>query len=84
MSLFDETVDMSRFFQSQLLPSVYKLNVVVDAFKPEVILKGCMLSDKNMIGVVIDEKYAIDIDTEFDLEFCEFLLSRKKAAIYDT
>ena len=67
-------IDMSVYHQSQLLPPCYKVNGVVDVFKVSEILKGNQYGNK--IGYVeITEKYRdIDIDTEEDLLFCDYLI----------
>ena len=57
------------------MPPVYRLNGVVDAFSKDIVLTGNMLHDESMLGFVIEEKYSVDIDTEFDFKYCEFLLS---------
>ncbi len=73
-TLFDDSIDLSQFYQSQLLPPVFRINGVVDAYRVQLILKGDILRDKNIIGLVIDEKYSIDIDTERDIKFSESLI----------
>ena len=67
-------IDMQQYHQSQLLPECFKVNGVVDVFKVSEILKGNQYGNK--IGYVeITERYRdIDIDTEEDLLFCEYLL----------
>ncbi len=67
-------IDMQQYHQSQLLPECFKVNGVVDVFKVSEVFKGNQYGNK--IGYVeITERYRdIDIDTEEDLLFCEYLL----------
>ncbi len=71
-------VNISEYYQRQLLPPVYRINGVVDAIKPHIIYGGNMLINENMMGVVISELESIDIDTEFDFLFCEFIVASGK------
>lgn len=66
----------SKYYQSQLLPPCYRLNGVVDVVKP-----GVVLAENDPYGpeigyIELDEYQAVDIDTGFDFELYEFLLSR--------
>ncbi len=69
-----EHVDIKDYYQSQLLPPVYRINGVVDAFRTHVVRSGEMLSNSNMTGVVIPAENSIDIDDEFDFKVCELLM----------
>ena len=70
---FLEDINIEKFYQSQLLPDVYRINGVVDGYRREVIENGSMLSG-NLKGVTISEEEAQDIDTMLDLKICELLL----------
>ena len=73
-------VDLNIYYQSQLLPSVYRLNGVVDAMRVSVIKSGDSLSTQHVQTVEVDEWMATDIDTEFDFRFCELLLEKQKTS----
>lgn len=74
---FDDNIDICRYYQRQLLPPVYRINGVVDAYKSQVIYGGNILSSLNMKTVVISERESIDIDTEHDFMICECILGIK-------
>ena len=71
---FLDHIDISDYHQRQLLPDVYRINGVVDAFSHEIISNGNMLGNNNMFGILTPDNESIDIDTEFDLQICEALL----------
>ena len=72
---FIDNVDISKYYQSQLLPSCYRLNGVIDVLRRAEIINNKLNPYGRKIGAfVIDEKYSIDIDNEFDLLLCEFIL----------
>jgi CMP-N-acetylneuraminic acid synthetase len=75
---FIDGIDISNYYQSQLLPPVYRLNGVVDAIKTSAVYNKNYLNEKNMAVVVVSEESAMDIDTEFDFQVCEMLLQKKK------
>ena len=70
---FLDTINVSDYYQRQLLPEVYRINGVVDAYTKGTIIKGNMLANKNLYGLVISEEESIDIDTEFDFLLSEYL-----------
>ena len=74
---FLENFDIKNFYQSQMLPPIYKINGAVDAYKVKHIYDGNMLNGK-IHGLEIPILEATDIDTEFDFIYCEFLLNYKK------
>jgi len=74
---FIANVDISTYYQSQLLPPCYRLNGVVDVLRTNNIKS----SEKNIYGkqigfIEIEEKFSIDIDNEFDFSLCEFLMQK--------
>jgi len=71
---FVDNMDINNYYQSQLLPPVYRLNGVVDAIKVSKILSGNILSG-DISTVIIEENESLDIDTEEDFRFCEYLIS---------
>jgi len=73
---FVDGIKLSEYYQRQLLPSCYQLNGVVDVLKPEIVF-----GNKNMYGeqvrfVEIDAINAVDIDTQLDFNFAEFILQK--------
>lgn len=71
---FIEHVEISKYYQRQLLPVCYQLNGVVDIVKP-----GIVANNKNIYGdqigfVEIAPLNAVDIDNELDFAFAEFLI----------
>lgn len=75
---FDDSIDISQFYQSQLLPPLYRINGAVDAYTVHTILEGDILKEENIMGLVTDEISSIDIDIEYDMEFCEFLIKKQQ------
>lgn len=74
---FVSGIDIKKYYQRQLLPSAYRINGVVDAYKLHVIQYGDILSNENLKAVLISEEESIDIDTEFDFKLCEALIKLK-------
>ncbi|MEM9681509.1 MAG: acylneuraminate cytidylyltransferase family protein [Bacteroidota bacterium] len=70
---FVDGVDVSKYFQRQLLPSCFRLNGVVDIIRTGEALKA-KLYGENVGYLEVDENRSVDIDTEFDFKYCEFLL----------
>lgn len=74
---FVEGVDLSVYFRRQLLPPCYRLNGVVDVFRTRNLREGGMWGPR--IGpLVVPESVALDIDTETDFAWLEFLLQRQR------
>ncbi len=73
---FLDAINVSDYYQRQLLPEVYRINGVVDAYTKGTMIKGNMLANENVYGLVISEKESIDIDTEFDFNICEILINK--------
>lgn len=76
-SQFMSDININDYYQSQLLPSIYRINGVVDAYRINKIIDRDILSG-NIRSVIIDEKESFDIDTEFDFKLCEMLLKVKE------
>ena len=77
---FLSDMDVSQFYQRQLLPPAYRINGVVDAMKTALVFDGNILGSKNMRGVVIAEEESVDIDTEFDFLLCELLIKNRSSS----
>jgi CMP-N,N'-diacetyllegionaminic acid synthase len=73
--LISGDIKLSKYYQRQLLPPVYRINGVVDAMKTHIIYKENILDNQNMKGVIISEKESMDVDTEFDFMHCEYILN---------
>ena len=71
---FVERISVSQYYQSQLLPPVYRINGVVDAIKTRVVYEGDFLDSPNMAAVIVPEEISVDTDTELDFNLCESLL----------
>ena len=67
-----------KYYQSQLLPPVYRLNGVVDIISTELILNGSgPLYGDEMHLFECDARSSMDIDTEDDLIMCESMLKQQ-------
>lgn len=71
---------MKKINRRQDAPPVYDMTTVVYAANPDFICKANSIFDGRAKLVLIPEERALDIDTEFDFTFAEFLMekSRKK------
>jgi len=71
---FDPENTTDKFYQSQLLPPVYRLNGVVDVYNVEAIRENNTLTFSNMGMIELSEIQSLDIDTEFDFKVCEAIM----------
>ena len=71
-------VSIDEYYQSQLLPTVFRLNGCVDLIRKDVLLneEGPLYGEKMAI-LETSEKESLDIDTLEDFEYCEWLIDRK-------
>jgi CMP-N,N'-diacetyllegionaminic acid synthase len=76
LKTFIDDLKIEEFYQSQLLPDCYRLNGAVDVSKVETIINNKNIYGDSIGYIEIDEKRAIDIDTEFDFLLCEFILEK--------
>ncbi len=67
-------ISKKKYFRSQLLPPVYRLNGVVDVIKTENIFTGDNIYGKDIVLHEIGEEISFDIDTELDFKICELLM----------
>lgn len=74
---FIEGVTLEKYYRSQLLPECLRLNGVVDILRTSFVLEGDSHWGDCMGFVMTDELDAVDIDTLFDFQFCEFLLTQR-------
>jgi len=66
-------------FQRQMAPPVFDMATVAYAARPEFVLKANSMFEGKVKAVVVPRERAVDIDTESDLKFAEFLLSQQAA-----
>lgn len=62
----------------QDLPKVYKNNGAVYLIKTEVFLKEKTFETENIMAYIMGKENSIDIDTNLDFKFAEFLMKEKK------
>ncbi len=78
MRPFDPEHTTDKYYQSQLLPDVYRLNGVIDIFKVSEINKHNTLSFSDIHMIELDDKTSMDIDTEFDFQICELMMQTER------
>ena len=67
----------NKYSRRQELPDFFDLTTVCYVLKPQFVLSKQHLFDGNLLFNQIPKSRAIDIDTEFDFEIAEFLLSKR-------
>ncbi len=75
---FIENIEISKYYQRQLLPTCYKLNGVIDILRPEILTINDNMYGENIGFIDINPLNAIDIDDELDFKFAEFLIKEKR------
>ncbi len=73
---FIDDLKVEKFYQSQLLPECLRLNGVVDITRIQTLKKYKNIYGNSIGYIEIDEKKAIDIDTEFEFILCEFMIEK--------
>ncbi len=63
-------------FRRQDAPPVYDITTVAYAFRPEFVLRADSEFEGKIKAVVVPAERALDIDTELDFKFAEFLMSQ--------
>ena len=63
--------------QRQAASNIYDVTTVTYAVRPEFIMKAESIFDGRVKSVMIPDERAVDIDTEFDFQFAEYLMSKK-------
>jgi N-acylneuraminate cytidylyltransferase len=61
-------------------PPVYDITTVAYAFRPEFVLRANSELEGRVKAVVVPAERALDIDTELDFKFAEFLLSQSRSS----
>ncbi len=67
----------NKYSRRQELPDFFDLTTVCYVLKPQFVLSKQHLFDGNLLFNQVPKSRAIDIDTEFDFEIAEFLLSKR-------
>lgn len=71
-------ITIEEYYQSQLLPPVFRLNGVVDVIRKNVVLdRSLPLYGNTMELYELDEAVSMDIDTEEDFAYCEWLVKSR-------
>lgn len=65
-----------EYYQSQMLPEVYRLNGVVDLIFTKTLLEFEDLYGDKINLHKIEENMSLDIDTQKDFDYCDFLLKK--------
>jgi N-acylneuraminate cytidylyltransferase len=66
-------------YRRQDAPAVYDITTVAYAFRPRFVLTAKSELEGNVMAVVVPAERALDIDTELDFRFAEFLLGAEPA-----
>ncbi len=75
--IVNKASDGRYYSRRQDVPEVYDMTTVAYVCSPEFIAKSHSIFDGRMKSVLIPDERAIDIDTELDFTFAEFLVSKK-------
>jgi len=75
---FEEPYNMPR----QHLPTVYWQTGHIDVIRYETLVKGRSLTGERVLPVLIDPLYWVDIDTEADWTYAEWLISSNTVPIH--
>jgi len=75
-----EGIDEPYNAPRQILPPIYWQTGHIDAIRPAAILAGSM-SGRKIYPLIIDPRFTVDIDTEFDWARAEWLMDRFKLSI---
>lgn len=76
LNTFVDGLKVEDYYQSQLLPECFRLNGVVDITRVETVKNHKNIYGNSIGYIEIDEKRAIDIDTEFEFMLCEFMIEK--------
>jgi N-acylneuraminate cytidylyltransferase/CMP-N,N'-diacetyllegionaminic acid synthase len=78
---FINNIDITKYYQSQLLPKCYRLNGVVDVLRANIVINEQNIYGNNIFPNIIDPIYSIDIDDEIDFLYAEFIMKKFKRKI---
>jgi N-acylneuraminate cytidylyltransferase len=62
----------------QSVPPVYDMTTVAYAARPEFVMRAKSLWEGKVRSVMVPAERAVDIDTELDFQFAEFLLTKRQ------
>lgn len=65
-----------RIYRRQSAPQVYDITTIAYAACPEFILNSSSIFDGKVKAIIVPEERSLDIDTELDFQFAEFLLEK--------
>lgn len=68
------------YAQRQDAPQSFDMTTVAFVGRPDFIVENLSIWDGRLAGVTVPAGRAVDIDTEFDLQFAEFLWSKSRGA----
>ena len=68
-----------EFHHRQTAPQVYDMTTVAYAARPEFVLQANSMFEGKVRAVVVPPEQAVDIDSELDFKFAEFLLSQSSS-----
>ena len=74
---FIPSVDIKKYYQSQLLPHCLRLNGVVDITRVNTVENYENIYGNSIGYLEIPDVDSMDIDTELEFEWCEFLMKRR-------
>ena len=69
--------DDKRYTRRQETPAIFDMTTVAYVSRPEFIINASGIFEGRVKGVEIPAERALDIDTELDWEFVEFLMGKK-------
>ena len=72
---FIQGISIEKYYQSQLLPPVFRLNGVVDVIRCKNIKDLSHPLYGKMKILEIPSEISMDIDTELDLKICEAMMN---------
>lgn len=67
-----------RIYRRQSAPKVYDITTIAYAARPEFVLSSTSIFEGKVKAVVVPEERSLDIDTELDFQFAEFLLEKSQ------
>ena len=68
----------TKIYNRQAAPTVYDVSTVTFVIKCEFLLKSNSIYDGETRAVVLPRTHCLDIDTEDDIEFAEYLLNKSE------
>jgi N-acylneuraminate cytidylyltransferase len=69
-------------YRRQDAPTIYDMTTVAYAARPDYVLRASSTFQGKVRAVTVPSERAVDIDTELDFRFAEFLLSQSKRSVH--